>query len=226
MSIRTIASPLAREIVLCCLLVLIAASVLLVRGIAAAAEVTPTIPPAQELQQLLDGNQRYVKGNVERPGQRPSDAPQRPLAVVLACADSRVAPEIIFDQGIGDLFVVRVAGNTYDRLALESIEYGVLQLGTSIILVVGHDRCGAVTAAVKAYPDPHAGPMLTNIYPAVREARTRPGDEVANAIDDNAVLIADRLAKDPKLAARIKSGQLKVLPAHYYLKTGEVKLLP
>ena len=166
----------------------------------------PRITPANALQVLLDGNRRYVQNRVEHPSQRPSDAPQHPLAAILSCSDSRVPPEIIFDQGVGNLFVVRVAGNTYGRLALQSIEYAVGHLGTTLIIVVGHDQCGAVTAAVKAYPRPDAGPMLTNIYPAVREALRHPGDQVSNAIDANALLIAKKLENEPELAEKINSG--------------------
>ena len=194
-------------------------------ALARADQPTAQALPAKALQLLLEGNQRYVADHPERPNQRPSDSPQHPLAVILSCSDSRVPPEIIFDQGVGNLFIVRVAGNSYDRLALQSIEYAVGHLGTALIMVVGHDQCGAVTAALKAYPDPHAGPMLTNIYPAVREARGQPGDELSNAIDHNAVLIARKLEHEPELAEKVKSGQLKIQPARYTLKTGAVKLL-
>jgi carbonic anhydrase len=92
-------------------------------------------------------------------------------------------------------------------------------------MVIGHDQCGAVTAALNAYPDPHAGPMLTNIYAAVREARGQPGDELSNAINDNAVLIARKLAHEPEFEEKVKSGQLTIQPARYILKTGTMKLL-
>ncbi len=183
------------------------------------------IPPAQALQSLLDGNHRYVSDRSDPSNKRPSDASQHPLAIILSCSDSRVPPEIIFDQGPGKLFVVRVAGNTYDRLALESIQYAVGHLGTTLIMVIGHDQCGAVTAALKSYPDPNAGPMLTNIYAAVRQVREHGGDELDNAIDRNAILIAEKLAREPDLEKRVASGALKIQPARYVLKTGAVKLL-
>jgi carbonic anhydrase len=192
---------------------------------AGADQTAPLMTPAQALQRLLEGNQRYVTNHAEHPDQRPSDSPQHPLAVILSCSDSRVPPEIIFDQGVGNLFIVRTAGNTYDRLALQTIEYAVGHLGTTLIMVIGHDQCGAVTAAIKAYPDPRAGPMLTNIYPAVREARDKPGDKLSNTINDNAVLIARKLGHEPELAEKMKSGQLRIRPARYDLKTGAVKLL-
>jgi carbonic anhydrase len=179
---------------------------------------------AQALQQLLDGNSRYTKDHAEHPAQRPSAAPQHPLAVILSCSDSRVPPEIVFDQGVGNLFVVRVAGNTYDQLALSSIEYAIGHLGTRLIIVMGHDQCGAVSAAVKSYPKPQ-GPMLDNIYPAVRKTLGKPGDPVSNAITENAILIAKRLAQEPHLADKVASGELKVLPARYNLETGAVQIL-
>jgi len=183
-------------------------------------------PPAdQVLQQLLEGNGRFVAHHPSHPDGFPSDARQHPLAVILSCSDSRVPPELIFDEGVGKLFVVRVAGNTYDRLALESIDYAVEHLGTGLILVIGHDRCGAVTAAVKSYPDPNAGPMLQNIYPAVRDSRKLPGDAVSNAIDANAILIAKRLSKEPTLAKLIAVHQLEILPARYSLATGKIRIL-
>ncbi len=183
-------------------------------------------PPAVALQQLLDGNARYVADKATHPDSRPSDAVQHPAAVILSCSDSRVPPEILFDQGVGSLFVVRAAGNTYDQLALESIKYAVAHLGTSLIVVMGHDQCGAVTAAVKEYPEPTAGPMLKNIYPAVAKTKGQPGDPVSNAISENAVLTAEGLAKDPQLAPKVAAGQLKIVAARYNLANGMVTTLP
>ena len=182
--------------------------------------------PAVALQQLLDGNARYVADKATHPDSRPSDAPQHPLAVILSCSDSRVPPEIVFDQGIGALFVVRAAGNTYDRPALESIEYAVAHLGTSLIIVMGHDQCGAVTAAVKEYPKPTVSPMLKNIYPAVAKTTGQPGDPVSNAIGANAVLTAQRLAKEPQLSAMVARGQLRIVAGRYNLSKGIVTMLP
>ncbi len=183
------------------------------------------IAPVEALQRLLEGNSRYVSGHPEHPNSRPSAAPQHPSAVILSCSDSRVPPEIIFDQGIGDVFVVRVAGNTYDKMLLETIDYGVEHLGARLILVIGHDQCGAVTAAVKAYPDPHVGEMLKNIYPAVKDAKDAQGDRVSAAISINAVLVAARLAAEPQLSHLVAQGKLKILPARYEMATGRVKIL-
>ncbi|HLW71315.1 MAG TPA: carbonic anhydrase [Candidatus Binataceae bacterium] len=193
---------------------------------AGAASEPDTLSAEQALQRLLEGNARYVHNKPLHPNSRPSAAPQHPMAVVLSCSDSRVPPEIIFDQGVGNLFVVRTAGNTYDQLALETIEYAIGHLGTKLILVIGHDQCGAVSAAVKNYPKADVGPMLKNIYPAVAATKDKPGDAVANAVNENAILIAARLAREPALAEAIAAGKLKILPARYRLATGKVEILP
>ena len=183
-------------------------------------------PPADiVLRQLLEGNERFVALKATHADSAPSDAPQHPLAVILSCSDSRVPPELAFDQGVGKLFVVRDAGNTYDRLALLSIDYAVEHLGTRLILVMGHDQCGAVSAAIKTYPEPKLGPVVENIYPAVRAAEKMPGDKVSNAIDENAILIAQKLRKEPEFAKLIASHELTILPARYNLATGKVRVL-
>jgi len=181
--------------------------------------------PAAALQQLLDGNARYVGDKATHPDARPSDAAQHPTAVVLSCSDSRVPPEILFDQGVGAIFVVRDAGNTYDQLAIESIEYAIGHLGTRLIVVMGHDQCGAVTAAVNEFPKPTNSAMLKNIYPAVKLTKGKPGDPVSNAISENAILVAKKLAQDPQLAPLVASGELKIIPARYNLATGAVTRL-
>jgi carbonic anhydrase len=182
--------------------------------------------PGAALQELLDGNKLYVADKNVRPDQRPSDARQEPKAVILACSDSRVSPTILFDQGIGSLFIIRTAGNTYSRLGLESIEYAVKHLHTNLIVVLGHEQCGAVKAAVAEYPKPTDSVMIKNIYPAVAATKGKPGDPVLNAVDKNAELVAERMAKEPKFASLVASGQLKIVPACYHLGNGSVTLLP
>jgi carbonic anhydrase len=185
-----------------------------------------SVPADVALQQLLDGNKLYVADHTVRPAERPSDAEQHPKAVILSCSDSRLAPTILFDQGIGALFVVRTAGNTYDPLVLDSIEYSIEHLGTRLIVVLGHDQCGAVKAAVATYPKPTKSVLLKNIYPAVKKTKGLPGDAVSNAVDENAELIAKKLAMEPEFAPMIASGELKIVPARYHLATGSVTLLP
>lgn len=192
---------------------------------AALATNQPEPSPAEALQRLLEGNARYLSGHPEHPNVRPSAAEQHPIAVILSCSDSRVPPEIVFDQGIGDLFTVRVGGNTYDPILLETIDFGVRNLGVRLILVMGHDQCAAVTAAVAAYPDPHVGEMLKNIYPSVKDVKDAKGDRVSAAISVNAILVAARLAGEPQLAALVTTGKLKILPARYNLAAGQVTIL-
>lgn len=186
----------------------------------------PSVPPDKALQQLLDGNQHYVDNTARHPDQRPSADDQRPIAAVLSCSDSRVPPEIIFDQGVGTIFVARVAGNTYNNLVLESLAYSVTNLGVRLIVVMGHDQCGAVTAAIKAYPERMAGTMLKNIYPAVRAAKGMSGDLLNNAINVNAELIAKKLAAEAPFAPLVESGQLKIIAARYAFASGRVTVLP
>jgi carbonic anhydrase len=192
----------------------------------AAADAPAGIPPDVALQQLLDGNKHYVADKSARPDERPSDAKQEPKAVVLTCSDARVAPALIFDQGVGSLFVTRTAGNTYSKLVLESMKYAIGHLGTRLVMVLGHDECGAVKAAVAEYPKPTKSEMLNNIYPAVAMTKDEPGDPVSNAISENAILTAERLAHEPKVAPMIASGQLKIVAARYNLATGAVTILP
>ncbi|HEX4210417.1 MAG TPA: carbonic anhydrase [Candidatus Binataceae bacterium] len=185
----------------------------------------PSVAPDKALQQLLDGNQRYVSNAARHPDQRPSADDQHPIATILSCSDSRVPPEIIFDQGVGTIFVSRVAGNTYNSLVLESLAYSVTNLGVRLIVVMGHDQCGAVKAAINAYPERMAGTMLKNIYPAVRAAKGMNGDLLSNAIDANAELIAKKLATEPPFARLVESGQLRIIAARYALASGRVTIL-
>jgi carbonic anhydrase len=186
------------------------------------------VSAAEALQQLLAGNARYVDGKVTcpNPAQRPSDATQHPIAAVLSCSDSRVPPEILLDQGVGSLFVVRAAGNTYDELGRQSLEYAIKSLGTKLIVVLGHDSCGAVSAAVKSFPKPGTGAMVENIYPAVQKTRAMPGDPVSNAVSENAILVAERLRNAPQFRALIKAKEIEIVPARYNLKTGKIQILP
>jgi carbonic anhydrase len=191
-----------------------------------AAPVGPSVAPDKALQQLLDGNQRYVSNTAQHPDQRPSADDQHPIAAILSCSDSRVPPEIIFDQGVGTIFVSRVAGNTYNNLVLESLAYSVTNLGVRLIVVMGHDQCGAVKAAINAYPERMAGTMLKNIYPAVRAAKEMSGDLLSNAVDANAEIMAKKLETEAPFAPLVKSGQLKIIAARYALASGRVTVLP
>lgn len=193
----------------------------------------------ESLRELLDGNQRFMTGKRLTPRGRPEDFRalthgQFPEAVVICCADSRVAPEILFDVGVGDIFVVRVAGNVIGGAGVTvkgSIEYAVAELNVPLILVLGHSGCGAVKAAIKHLEDKDALPGAINglvdlIKPAVARTKGMPGKQLENAVRENVKVGVERLqGLDPILAARVKDGKVKVLGGVYDLLTGAVTLL-
>jgi len=179
-----------------------------------------------------------MKGETTSPRRSPSDfrplaEGQRPIAVIVGCADSRVPPELLFDQGVGDLFAVRVAGNVVSGAGPTvkgSIEYGVAELGVSLIMVLGHGECGAVKAAIQHFDDkeplPGAiGPLINNIRPAVLKAKGRPGNLLDNAIRANVDIGVGVLRSlQPIVAPAVKRGRVKVVGAVYDLRTGSVTL--
>lgn len=204
----------------------------------AAAQAQPPAPigPDEALRRLLDGNQRFLAGTFQhdyRTEARRLEVAggQRPFAAVLACADSRVAPELVFDAGLGELFVVRVAGNIAGPGIIGSIEYAVAVLGVPLVLVLGHSACGAVEAAVQAVTagaqfGGDVATLVTAIGPAVTLAQREAGDLVENATRTNARLVAARLVgSDPDLSQLVSRGALRVIAGYYDLVTGRVDLL-
>jgi carbonic anhydrase len=194
--------------------------------------VTPVTEP---LARLVAGNKRFVAAKLTHPNQ---SAPrrttvakgQRPFASILSCADSRVPPEILFDQGLGDLFVVRVAGNIADKPAIGSLEFAATALEVPLVMVLGHSRCGAVDAALKTPPGADLSPGLTSlveaIRPAVAGAKDKPGDALANAVRANIVHVVGQLkGAQPTLAKLAADGKIKIVGAHYDLETGAVEVL-
>jgi carbonic anhydrase len=181
---------------------------------------------------LMAGNQRYRKHKEQHPDEslaRRTElvAGQHPFAVILGCADSRVPPELLFDQGLGDLFVIRVAGNIVDDAVLGSIEYAVEHLSARLILVLGHEKCGAVSAAVEGgNPVGHLRALVAAIQPSVNAAANSPGDKIHNCVIENARRVARQIREsEPVLKEYIERNGLKVLAADYLLDTGEVRLL-
>lgn len=186
----------------------------------------------QSLKKLLDGNKRCIACKQQNPRQdarrrKEVSKGQKPYAVIVGCSDSRIPPELIFDQGLGDLFVVRLAGNIVDTLAMGSIEYAVEHLGTKLIVVLGHGKCGAVTAAAQSADAPgHVGAILRAIQPAIKKAKTLPGDLVENAIRANVSLVAGKIkASKPILAEMVENGKIEIFGAYYNIETGAVELL-
>jgi carbonic anhydrase len=189
------------------------------------------VTPDQALAQLMEGNQRFVERRRLNPNQdaaRLSEVAsgQAPFAAILSCADSRVVPEIVFDQGIGDLFVVRVAGNIAITEDIASQEYAVGVLGTPLLMVLGHERCGAVAAALEGGELPGVIESLVfAIRPAVQASEGESGDRLTNAIKSNVRLQVQRLQNSSVITSAVQEGKLKVVGAYYDLDTGEISLV-
>ena len=193
----------------------------------------PSVAPAEAISKLKEGNGRYTSGNLQHPAQTTARRTelaktQHPFAVIVSCSDSRVPPEIVFDQGLGDLFICRVAGNIVNDESLGSIEYAVDHLGSRLILVLGHQRCGAVeaakqTIAAKGTAPGHIESLVTAIKPAVDS--TVSGDLDAT-IKANVKHVVDSLrSSTPILKAKVDSGGVQVIGGYYSLDTGAVTLL-
>lgn len=188
---------------------------------------------AQEaLNKLKEGNRRYVIGQSSNPTDHINRrmelaSGQSPFAIVLSCADSRVVPEMIFDQGMGDLFVIRVAGNIADDRVIGSIEYAVEHLDSKLIVVLGHEKCGAVGASLSDEdPGGHMSSLVQLIKPAVEKAKSIHGDLLMNAVKLNAEMVADQLkSAEPFIASKIRESELQVVSGYYKLSTGEVEFL-
>lgn len=199
----------------------------------AASEDSPVgISPDEALKKLMDGNKRYVEQKRTYPAQtlqRLTEIAysQHPFAVVLGCADSRVSAEHIFDRGLGDLFVVRVAGHILDSAVIGSIEYAAEHLGVPLLMVLGHERCGAVKAALESKPVPgQIGSLVAAINPALVKAKGQAGDQLDNAVKANVKLVVEQLkSSEPILAELVKEGKLKIVGARYDLDTGKVEML-
>lgn len=188
---------------------------------------------AESLAKLIEGNQRYVANAMARPDQNFERRQeiikgQHPFAIILCCSDSRVPPEIIFDQGLGDLFIVRTAGNIFDDIALGSLEYAVEHLHVPLLVVLGHSQCGAVSATVAGGHAPgHIGNLVEAITPAVEQAKSQPGDLLDNSVRVNAALAAEHLkASEPIIGEQVRQGRLVVVAAYYDLDSGLVEVLP
>src|SRR5438477_10670106 len=192
-----------------------------------------SVAPAEAISKLKGGNGHYTSGNLQHPGQTRERRAQlantqHPFATILSCSDSRVPPEIVFDQGLGDLFIVRVAGNVINDEGLGSVEYSVDHLGSRLILVLGHQSCGAVkaareTIAAKGKAPGHIQSLVTAIKPAV-EATAK--DDLETTIKANVKHVVDTMrASTPILKAKVDSGDVKVIGGYYSLDTGAVTFL-
>lgn len=195
----------------------------------------PTSPDAA-LQRLLEGNQRFadeacqnlqssrpLAGNSKRSRLQETAIAQYPFASILGCADSRVPAEIIFDQGVGDIFVIRVAGHVASQTVIGSLEFAASVLGTQLIVVVGHSGCAAVAAAVQGEPLPgRIGGFVEDIKPAVARVRDKTGDLKENTVIANIRYQAQKLVeRSAILADLIQAGKLKIVGGQYDLRTGK-----
>jgi carbonic anhydrase len=195
-----------------------------------AAEAGPVVSPSDALQRLVEGNQRFVEGAPSHPENAALRLAlakgQAPFAIILGCSDSRTSPEILFDQGLGGLFVVRLAGNVADPIAIDSIDYAVKHLGARLVVVLGHTACGAVTAAVKsAGSQAHRSQLIKELLPAVIASRHESGDAVENAVIANVKLNVDLLKDSKALKEMVDSGEVEIVGGNYDLATGKVDWL-
>lgn len=181
---------------------------------------------------LLEGNQRYITGGALHPNQSLEHRlelanGQKPIAAILTCADSRVSPEIIFDQGLGDLFVLRVAGNVVNDMFVGSLEYAVEHLHVNLVMVLGHSQCGAVDATIQGgNPPGQIGSLVQAIKPALNRLKKQSPDWVNIVAKENVKLGVERLrTEDPILTARYEEGDIEIIGAFYDLKTGKVSLI-
>lgn len=195
----------------------------------------PHPTPQEALDLLLAGNRRWVGGSASGPHQSADRRQalaegQAPFAAVFSCTDSRVPPELVFDCGLGDLFVVRTAGSTVDELVLGSIEYGLRALGTPLILVLGHTGCGAVQATIaklqNGEPAPgHIASIANALEPAYEVAAQQPGDLPDNMMRAQTTLTVERLRCDRSIKERLEEGTLMVVGGRYDLASGQVDII-
>ena len=215
----------------------IAASTLFSERYALAAGATTTVTADEAITKLKAGNEKYVSAPqvcaVELSKQREQVAKaQTPWATIITCSDSRVPPELLFGAlGVGELFVARNAGNMVDTATMGTIEYGAEHLGIPLVVVMGHERCGAVVAAC-AVVEKHAkfpgsiGPMINAIVPAAKAVRGKPGDFVDNTVRESAKRTAMKVATKSEIVSHlIKANKVEVIAARYDLENGRVEFL-
>ncbi|GAA2542809.1 hypothetical protein GCM10010435_08250 [Winogradskya consettensis] len=196
----------------------------------------PAVTPTAALGRLLAGNRRFVAGHARHPHQGLQDlhdlaTGQHPFAITIGCADSRVSPEVLFDQGLGDIFDNRVAGNIVDDLLLGSIEFAVEEFASPLIVVLGHERCGAINATINAITSGSTAPghiatIVDALRPIIEPVLTRPGDPVDNAVRANIeAQTAELVQRSNLIADHIAAGKVRVVGARYDLDNGHVTLL-
>ena len=189
--------------------------------------------PDNALRRLLQGNARFVadKSASDESTQRriAVASAQAPFATIFGCVDLRVSPELIFDQGLGDLFVIRTAGHVLDRAVLGSLEFGVAELGIKLLVVLGHERCGAVKAALDVLEHHGTAPgeieyLVEALAPAVEQGRRMGGDTWKQTVRAQISLVVNQLHQTPLLKNAVAQGTLKIVGAYYDLETGRIDI--
>ena len=199
-------------------------------------EVENPVSNADEaLQRLLEGNQRYVNNkstdlNESQNRRTELASGQSPFATIFSCVDSRVPPELIFDRGLGDLLVIRTAGQVLDSAVLGSLQYGVAELKIPLLVVLGHEKCGAVKATVEAVENNATAEaeinwLVDGIRPAVEAAKGQSGDLLDNAVRANVSLTVEHLKESSILLEAVEKGELQIVGARYDLDTGLVEVI-
>jgi len=213
-------------------------------AVSACQSISPQSAPAPEadvtnpddaLARLMEGNQRFATNKTRDPNQSVARRTmlaggQHPFATVFSCVDSRVPPEHVFDRGLGDLFVIRTAGHVVDSAVLGSLEFGVAELGIPLLVVLGHEKCGAVNATIETLEQNGHAPaeieyLVQGIEPAVVQAEEQTGDLLANAINANVLLTVERLKSTAILAEALAQNKLKIVGGRYDLDTGAVEIV-
>ncbi len=193
-------------------------------------EINGGIGADEALTILLNGNKRFSSGNAQHPHQSPDwrekiQAGQSPIAVVVSCADSRVPPEIIFDQGLGDLYVIRTSGHVIDQFLVGNIEYAVTTFGIPLILVLGHQKCNEIISAIyDEKPSENVKQIVEHLKLAYQDVKDQDGDEVYNTVLSNIRLMVEKIKTwDPVLSKLVVQGNLKNVGCVYSVKTGQVE---
>lgn len=192
----------------------------------------------ESLKSLVEGNKRFAEGKSLHPNRSEElrsallDG-QNPYAVVISCSDSRVPVEIIFDVGLGDIFVIRTAGHVLSNETMGSLEYAVKELGVKFIMIMGHDNCGAVNSAMKIFNEgeyekvtPNVHKLLSHIYPVFEQMKTTGKSTLDDAINMNIQYqVKDLIEKDTYLAQQVKDKKIMIVGARYSLETGLVEII-
>jgi len=194
--------------------------------------------PQEAIQKLVDGNERFAQDKSVHPNRCAETKnallkQQKPFVAVLSCSDSRVPVEIIFDAGLGDIFAVRTAGHVLSKEVMGSLEYAVKSIGVKLIMILGHENCGAIRTAIDSYQSKNGGEMSDNIqsimnhiYPAIEKVDENTEDFINTAVRSNIQYqLDDLLNKDEYIAKKVQSGDIALVGAIYSLTSGKVEIL-